>query len=291
MSYAEFHLSSEGTQRAQQSTRSHPVFELNETIQPCSFNLKQASIPLSWCNVASGSATILVDDPSLPGAFDLSGPTVSVWKLILAPKCYNIDSLAQSLQVILRAFNTGNAEVEGAHGGVSWGNVVVAVESDLRLSFTIPTTFNVGANLEIRIYWEGDLKTFANRTWDNTDYLALPHDELVAVKTLSKHPWRLIPNFIYLHSNIMTGTSYGRQLRTQGGFKSNTILAKIPINSEYIFGEQVMPYTNMLDPAFMYSAGSSLSHLEFWFTDETTGRELDFQNVGFSLTLAMCFNQ
>ena len=287
MSYAEFHLSSEGNQRAPQSTRSHPVFELNETILPHAFNLKTLSLPLSFCNIKTASAIIQVDDPTQVNAFNRT--ETSVWNIIVPEGCYTLAGLAAELQSLFRGLDLITPDPVGSFGLVSWGGFVVAVGKENRLDFTVPSGFYGVTDLEIRVYWQDDLKLFANRVWDRDEYLSLPHSTLADTTTPSKHPWRLIPNFLYLHSNIMTGCKYGRQLRVQGGFASNTILAKIPIDPDYQWGEQIMPYTNNLDPCFMYANDSSFSHLEFWFTDETTGREIDFQNMSFSLTLALMF--
>lgn len=291
MGYAEFHLSSDSDQRSLRSTVSRPIFELNESIEPSAFTLKSASIPLTWCTLTTPSSFVV----SVSDASNFPNPSTIIWRAIVPDACYTLTTLAEKLQALIRGFEnvtSGPYTVlqAGSVANPDYSTVNVNLLSDLRMEFFIFFGFATGDRF-VRFEWEGGLKTVANRSSEEEATLDVLYDvdNIVGTpeKFKSKYPWRLIPNFIYLHSNIMSGTRYGRHLRPQGGFKSNTILAKIPIDFEYVFGSQIMPYVNpSLDPAYLFGNTALFNHLEFWLTDEF-GTELDLQNVGFSLTLAM----
>jgi hypothetical protein len=105
---------------------------------------------------------------------------------------------------------------------------------------------------------------------------------------VSPYAIRLVPNAVFLHSNLMSHTRHNSISRAIGGYASRTILTRIPIDQNYVWGESIMPWTNpAMDKDFMFKTeGEEIGKIEFWFTDEF-GNELDFNNVQFALSL-MC---
>ena len=96
----------------------------------------------------------------------------------------------------------------------------------------------------------------------------------------------VVPAFIYLHSNLMHYTPHTSIATTLGGYKSSTILAKIPIDQQYQFSAQNMPFRSEHFSSDVYfQVGADVDHLEFWFTDSNF-HELHFEHHPFSLTLS-----
>lgn len=273
MGYAEFHLSSD--QKSSRSTTSEPIFELTESIRPHYFNVKSVSLPLTFCTMRrDGGVRMVVYNRPIVAAPALR----RVEYLFEACKVnYTLSTFAVELQRLIQSENGDGIDCD-------FTKISVSVIGG-RMAFTVTDEFSDN-NKTIVFTLSGFIAEIANEQ-DDTD-IELEHSIASLTKqVLSRYPWQIVPNYIYLHSNIMGNTTYGRQLRVEGGYKMGTVLAKIPIDFELVYGDQVQDWTNpSIDKSFMFSNNSEFNHLSFWFTD-SKGTVLDFQGLPFALTLAM----
>ena len=216
--------------------------------------------------------------------FFMSDATSRIHTFTLAKACYaSANAFTTALQGAMQAA-TGTSNLD-------LSNIEVYYETSGYASFVFPdATIGTEGPLTVTsivITWKDGLEKIFNRDWNLPPTLTIPGLDNIN-RTSSFYPIRLVPNFVYLHSNLMSGTRYGRNMLSEGGHKSSTILAKIPINYSLLFGQQVQIFVNeTLHPNFMFTSDSAFQTIEFWFTDDITGEELDFRNISFSLSLAM----
>ena len=302
MVYREFHLSSSAN-ISPSSTRNHPIWELQDPLYVDRLALRYCELPLTFCNIGNGAGftyqlTYVEVTENEPGK-----SVTYTYECEVAPGCYSGLTFMQAMKkALLEAAEDVDIEypdgppVTEPTDGPQIANVTFQISSDDggRLLVTTPGvvhdigndgtavwTFQAGAVL----WYPGMLKYFNRPDNDPNPVLIWEFPE---EKVLSLYPLKLIPNYVYLHCNLMAGTPYASQQRPLGGFATRTVLAKIPIDTDYVWREQVMPFENHnMDPMFMYECeGNEYSYIECWFTTED-GTELDFSNVAFSLTLSV----
>lgn len=280
MPYSEVHFNSAiySSDVAYSGTRSRRVLELNNPLFIDKFHVKDLELPLTWCNVAAGSVHYVWTYSN------------SVWEstVPVTAGCYTGATFAQHLRAKFVA--TAMSKTSGAGlGPIVQTGVAFSYDDIGRLKIVVPTgALGDGQTyVSFQLTWSESLKKYLSRTFDDTDLtISTTTDTLLSV-----YPVHLVPNYVYLHSNLMIGTPQFSTQRAIGSHVSRTIVTKIQINTAYGWQNQVMPWINPnLAPEFMFDAhGQEYNRLEFWFTDED-GLDIDFRNVNFSLTLAVFYH-
>lgn len=293
MGYGELHFNSALDQHGAsgevlgKGTRSRRTLEFNEPVQIDRFLVKDLELPLFWCNVAGGTINYFIDydNGALPiTRFSYAG--------VIATACHTGTSFAAALQTM---FTTTAATGAPANAPDITQWIVTLVDD--KLQFTFPVAMHapvlVGlpgtTHFQAFITWPDSLKKLFSRSWDDTGLLTFPRSPITASYSgLQSYPLRMVPNYVYLHSDLMAGTSFFSVSRALGMSQSRTIMARIPVDTSKEWQVQSMQWVNPApDPSFMFqTSGQEFGRIEFWFTDEW-GTELEFQNVNFSLTLAL----
>lgn len=281
MSFTEFHFNSNSRSRSSRSTRSRPVFELNEYICPRLFQLKTLSLPLLWKNISGGGRIVFydVDDDKYTFTFKITAFPGTAASLVTA-----LDIAFQNA-VPVPAETTGNRVVSIIAHPTAGNTFETALLEDQRIGFFFRSALIENDSLaRVEIFYDDALRQLVNRGWElaNTPLTMNANTE---ASTL--FPVRVIPPHIYFHSNLMYGTPHGSVIKPIGSEYSRTIFAKIQIDSNLEFINQMQSYVNeTLQPEFMFSNISKLNNLEFWFTTED-GTQLDLENLEFSFTISM----
>jgi hypothetical protein len=288
--YSELHFNSAvfSDKVKYRGTRSRRILELNNPLHISKFHVKDLELPLFWVNLRkAGTATIT-------WGFTNNGLFTTV--LDFPAGVYNSTNFIEKFELDFR--NATFVDVNTI-GGTSLAQVHALADTisvgldqfESRMRFVVDWSAFVSnavtyTPIYLAVTWSETLRPFFSRLFDSQN------DPLSQVTTngtwISMYPMRFVPNYVYLHSNLMAATPYSSICRALGSFASRTIVTKIPIDDNYDWQQDIMPWTNpALDTAFMFDCGGTeFSELEFWFTDES-GEELDFQNVQFSLTLAV----
>lgn len=290
MPYKEFHFDSavfdsnnsfSGTRGvAAIGSRSRRSVELNDPLRIDKFHVRDAEIPITFQTVKGGSVITVL---SYTG-----GATATVTYTFDFPSGYYTGT---TLLAKYKSLLTATAGVPNVGAAVPVTADVTAVfNAEGHLVIGVPVTVDpVGHTFaSVTIQWPLSMNYNFNQVYATPAY-QMVSDPVAAVSrtSTSNYPVRLIPNYIYLHSNLMEASSYGSGNRALGGYASKTIITKIQLDPAYQ-RNQVMPWWNSsLVPELMYDAvGTEFNRLEFWCTDES-GAELSFENVSFSLTLAV----
>lgn len=263
------------------------MVELNDPLTINKFHVKDLELPLFWCNVTGGTISF---------STHYSAYTWT-WSVLFPAGCYTGSQFAEKLQKLMReAGGTGIADENNPADSFepSLAGVTVGYVDDNKLRITFP-----GDALELyvngpvvytgaSITWPTNLKKYFSIAYLETDLSY----ETATTNLDSPYPLRLIPNYLYLHSNLMSAAPYIANTRALGAFASRTIVAKIQIDTNYTYQQSIMPWINPCqDSDFMFDLnGTEFNQMEFWFTDEE-GIEIDFQNVNFSLTLSIFYSR
>lgn len=305
MPYAEFHFSSAMTGRVKHSgTRNRRLVELEHPLCVSKFHVKDLELPLTWCNVRGLNGT------SSAGLFSFqltyAGGEIFRFAGSVAAGCMNLGEFTQALQyafqnavllsplvpvnpppdlaliTVVNDPNDGRMLFSFPAHAIGWPDMVLAPHRPL---IGVQITWGTAlAKYFSRSYL--DRQTVANNTIVGIESAEFPGDYVAT----TLYPTRLVPNFVYLHSNLMHHTPYVSSSRAEGPHHSRTIVTKIQVDTSKTWGSQIQDWKNPhLSEHFMFELGNKeISQLEFWFTDDE-GYELDFQNVEFSLTLAMFY--
>ena len=282
MPYREFHLNSDSDARSSGSTSNEPSFDLGDTLWCDSFQLKYAAIPMTWNNMpVAGSFTIR--------AVDVASGLPWTWNGSLAAGQYTVATFPVALQTAIRAavLTPGGPVMPP----ILLGNFIVSVfDLQGKLTFTQPIAGIPAPSSGWTITWKGQLGKIFNYSWDiiqkNQAIMPLIGGNAANAVGTSTYSLTLIPTYLFLHSNMMQGTPYYSTARPQGGFKSNTIMAKIPIKENSLWVTGYNTFANEMHESFFFSNSGSYDHLNFWFTDEEYNI-IDFNGHGFSLTVAL----
>lgn len=266
--------------------RNRRILELNEPLNLQAFQVKSIELPLSWDNITETHTF------SVSITYDADG-AVFTKSFSLPAGLYTADTFTSQLETLLQ--NTAWTNPTGADPNSSSFRVILN-EADGRLNFRFllnghPAGRNGNATLTVD-FPESMRKYVSVPYYDNWESEYTSPATNIATTTLSTFTdfaLRLVPNYLYLHSNLMNHTQHGSATRAVGAYTSRTIMAKIPIDSStFTWGVDIMLWDNpSLDKDFMFrcAANQHITRMEFWFTDEA-GKEIDFNNVSFSLTLS-----
>jgi hypothetical protein len=269
--------------------RNRRLLELNEPLNLHAFQVKTIELPLSWDNVTENH----VFDVSILYA---TGNVLFTKQVTLLKGFYTSETFAETLQDLLR--NTPWITPAALAPDSAFFNVSVD-DNDGRLQFsflsaghnatrtgaaTLTVTFPASMRSYVSVPFHDQWSQVYTGTVPDID-AAVDAD----LKATSDFALRLVPNYLYLHSNLMAHTHHGSATRAIGGYTSRTIMAKVPLNTaDYTWGTEILIWDNpSLDKDFMFRCGANqhITRMEFWFTDEA-GKEIDFNNVSFSLTLS-----
>jgi hypothetical protein len=266
--------------------RNRRILELNEPLNLQAFQVKSIELPLSWDNITeTHTFNVSIRYVSDNAVFS---------KTFLLPSgLYTADTFTNELQTLLRD-SPWNPYIAPNPPDQDKFQVVID-EANGRLAFGfLPSGHTGGRTGEVwlTVDFPESMRKYVSvpyyDTWSSlyTDVADSTADVLEATTDFAL---RLVPNYLYLHSNLMTHTQHGSATRAVGAYTSRTIMAKIPIDSTgFTWGVDIMLWDNpSLDKDFMFrcAANQHITRMEFWFTDEA-GKEIDFNNVSFSLTLS-----
>jgi hypothetical protein len=292
MPYSEIHFNSAivTDQIKFSGTRGRRVLELNCPLQINRFHVKDLELPLTFCNIARGSFQITY---TVQNAL---GNLIQLSAVLEVPEgCYTGASFKATLQDLIRTAKL-TSELPGyTNRFLSLTQVLVTTTDTGLLQFAkihqfegdMPLAIVDYQYIKFSITWSEELKSLVSRAYDDYSLTRTTSNNYWT----SKYPLRLVPNYVYLHSNLMSGVSFNSVQRAIGSYHSKTIVTKIPLDTTYAWQASIMPWKNTsLSSELMFELGASseFNQLEFWFTDEN-GVELDFQNVNFSLTLAVIY--
>jgi hypothetical protein len=285
MSVCEFHFSSEvfSDQVAYSGNKNRRLLELNEPIRIFAFHVRDVQLPLFFSNITkAGTVTF---------RFRYDAEPIQTAVRDVPAGLYTASSFSALITTYLRGL-TPYAPLDPDFTQTSAS--ILPDGSQLELFFPAAMHTNPGNN---RINFDFEVEFSENLEYQ----LSVPTPNKAAIKfsfvgvpilqnttLLSPYAIRLVPNAVFLHSNLMSHTRHNSISRAIGGYASRTILTRIPIDQSYTWGESIMPWTNpAMDKDFMFKTeGEEIGKIEFWFTDEF-GNELDFNNVQFALSL-MC---
>jgi hypothetical protein len=291
MPYSEIHFNSAVVTDAVKfsGTRGRRVLELNCPLQINRFHVKDLELPLTFCNIAGGTFVMslnLVETIFTGNRYGVEFSTA----VVFPEGCYTGSSFKIKFQELIR-----QATLEDS-GGLSTKLIEAEVSTDetghLKISnLDIWENDNLAVRSTYEFYsfsitWSEELKSLVSRAYD--DYGLKRTTETTTWS--SRYPLRIVPNYVYLHSNLMSGVPYNSVQRAIGSYNSKTIVTKIQIDTSYEWMASIMPWRNTsLNSEMMFELGAAeFNQLEFWFTDEN-GIELDLMNVNFSLTLAVIY--
>jgi hypothetical protein len=309
MTYKEYHFDSDGATRSDRSTRANPIFELNDLFDVRSFSLRHVELPLTWLNVpreaftmsffyqitATGQEVEWRCDPLTVESVDGKAQHMSLTEFV--------DQL--NVLMPLAVWNNIPPELvpppnDPTPDTSTPGNLTATVLTDNRVEFFVAGACNDGflfpsfgaTVVRFKLNWGPKLARLMNKNFYDTAPCtsvtlvtqALSVDDATEA---TQFPVQLIPNYIFLHSNLMTATPYGSTNTPSGGFASRTVMSKIAIDQNYDWSTNIMTHNReSYSSEFFYTISAPFSQIEFWFTDQLQGEALDFQNVPFSLTLA-----
>jgi hypothetical protein len=315
--YSEFHVSGLCPSRELVSTLNHPTFQLKETITIRSLALKEAEIPFAWANVTSESVVTFV--------FDFTDGTQTGFMVILPLGNYSVNSF---LELCRSSLIAGLYLTIGPAIAIDWTKVsfylspvpinllVANKEYNGKVTFEFqpgmwalvpkrclkshivfgkgwstlfqyPLHERLGLRPEVlflgKTYGQGPVLT--------TEFTPPALNVAIDRSYFAETPYyaRFLPSHLLMHCNVMQTMRYGSVYRTQGGFTSNTVLAKIPLKTELPWNLSQMVYENtQLCPGFMFSSNVTeiFDRLTFWVTDDELN-EIDFLGNYFSLTLSL----
>ena len=255
-------------------TRNRRTLELNDPLRFYKFHVRDCEVPLTFCNIPRGGI-VSIDVTYI-------GVTTQVGYEFLFPEgCY---TGAQFLEKFLMLW-TGTIGVPIVGGAVPLIDFVTATfDPQGQLVVTMPLLSDPAGHTNdgFVIRWPIEMNSIFAQNYTAPAYEMLTFSRVAT----SDYPIRLLPNYLFLHSNLMEATPYGSSSRALGGYTSKTIMSKIQLDPSYTLG-QIMPWWNSsLMPELMYDGqGTEFNRIEFWFTDEA-GNEIMFENTNFSLTLA-----
>lgn len=311
MPYAEVHFNSHVFDPTVQygGTVSRRRLELNDPVYIDRFHVKSVELPLFWINVPKGGLIHLFFDYNTTRNPDQGDRQRFTYTVTFPAGTYSAETFRAKLQELLRAA-TNPVKVPSPGPDPTTPdltNIVVQYNaSTLKLIVIIPKTDGYGdvetvadgggfvfkLLTEIVLTIEPPLsKYFSSADALTNEVLSAKPDVADTSAVMTSGVLRLVPNYVYLHSNLMAAAPYLSNTRAKGAFGSRTIVTKIPIHGpEAVFSQSVLVWENpgLSEGMMFHLNGNEFNVLEFWLTDEKD-QEIELANTQLSLTLAVFY--
>lgn len=296
MPYQELHFNSAifSDEVKYKGDRSKRTLELNNPIYIDKFHVKDLELPLKWCNIVSAETfSIRLNYKE----YDAAAPDTTYVSAAVPVGCYTFATFVDALQTALASTTPASSPATGDITSVALAAVTTTFNYG-EIQFTFPVSVHssvvtAGTKVDVTITWPEAWRKILSRAIDDTELTRKFTIEDITKEdsTFTKYELRLVPNYVYLNSNLMTATPWASTHRALGSYASRTILTRVQLDPNYEWKEQIMPWRNPnLDMAFMFDGnGSEFNQLEFWFTDEF-GDVIELNNINFSLTLSIFYS-
>lgn len=290
--YTEFFVGGNSDNRDMNSSLNRPRFELPENFQVRSFGLKSLELPYAWANVPTPAVLTLT--------VTFGGEATQTYTATLPAGEYTINTFLKATQASFSGLPAlGNTVLSLLNIIPDTTPVPVGYDDEPtgRARFEFPPAMwgaSAGDVRSIRLTYGAQWKTLVQFPYSDRAEQDPWHEKAAAdggaSPTFMLTPWtmRFLPSHLYLHSTLMRNTFYGSTRRPAGGFKSQTIMAKIAIPDGLTWNQSQVVYGNLsLSPDFLFTTSpvTDVNRMEFWVTDEHYN-EIDFLGNYFSLTLA-----
>lgn len=267
--------------------RNRRILELNEPLNLQAFQVKSIELPLSWDNITETHTFAVSVTYALDGA-------VFTKSFTLPAGLYTAETFTSRMQQLLQDTAWDLPAPVNPPNSTSFR--VSLEQADGRVVFELlPAGHNAArtGGVTLTVDFPESMKKYVSvpyyDKWTSLYTGTATVSPFQYLQARTDFALRLVPNYVYLHSNLMNHTQHGSATRAVGAYTSRTIMAKIPIDSSnFTWGVDIMMWDNpSLDKDFMFrcAANQHITRMEFWFTDEV-GKEIDFNNVSFSLTLS-----